>query len=331
MAKCNIQVLLDEPTRIYVAGEEIKGHVQVDTDGDVKCDALTIVLEANVSGKGNGTSKEVEKIEAFVGKWVGQSRHQYPFSFRVPEDARPYHGTLLNVSYQVHARADVPWALDPKDSAPVGIAYPDDTVLEYSWDDEAVRKGKNPGCFYVPLVMLLLGGVGMVGAELTRSDLAPVTLVLFILGCIGVLLFGRGWMATKRLGSVELSFEMGAGGGYRVAEDKDAFFVVVKTGTSKSVTAITADLRVLEQVVRGSGSNRRTYSHPLFKSSVTLEKAQEGVYRGRIILPVDGECPPTITFRDNTVVWQVAARVDIPNWPDWTKRVAIHAAPKRRV
>lgn len=329
MAKCNLLVLLDEPERVYFPGDDIKGHVQVETDSECKCKSLDVVFQVSTSGKGNRATVTLDKTQEFVGTWFGQAKHRYPFSFRVPDDARPYHGTLLNVSYQVHARADIPWAIDPKDDATVNITYPNETTLDYGWDEEKVKKNANPGCFYAVLTVFLFSLVVLaLGVTEEPGILAPTLMFVLFTGIVAVFL-GRGWMATKRLGSVELGFQTGTGGGYRVVEDKDAFFVVVKVDSAKAVTTMTANLKVMERVVRGSGSNRRTFTHPLFESDVTLEKAEEGVYRGRIVLPAQGECPPSITFRDNRVVWEVFTRVDIPNWPDWTKRVDLLVSPKR--
>lgn len=330
MAKCNLLVVLDEPQRVYYPGEEITGHVQVETDGECKCKSLDVVFEASTSGKGNRATVTLEKSQEFVGTWIGQAQHRYPFSFRVPDDARPYHGTLLTVSYQIHARADIPWAIDPKDNVSVNIAYPVDTTMDYGWDEEKVKANASPGCFYAVLAVFLFSVAVLVfGMSEEPGILAPTLMFSIFTGIVAIFL-GRGWMATKRLGSVELGFQMGTGGGYRVAEDKDAFFVLVKLDSDTSVTAITSQLKVMERVVRGSGSNRRTYTHPLFESDVTLEKAQDGLFRGRVILPEEGACPPSITFRDNRVVWEVFTRVDIPNWPDWTKRAELQATPKRR-
>ena len=328
MARCDIQVQLDEPERVYFPGEEIKGRVRVQTDEECKCKSLDIVFEVNAFGKGNRASLELDKTQEFVGKWIGQTENHYPFSFRVPDDARPYHGTLLNVTYQVHARADIPWAFDPKDSALVAIGYPSDGALTYGWDEEKVKKNMGIGCFYGSLAVFLHCAAALVLSE--GSGVLATALMMAVVSGLGALFWGRTWLAAKRLGSVHLGFQMGSGGGYRVAEDKDAFFVVVKLDSASAVTGITAELRVMERVVRGSGSNQTTHTHPLFESNVTLEEAEEGLYRGRIILPAEGECPPSITFRDNRVVWEVFTRVDIPNWPDWTQRVDLQVSPKPR-
>lgn len=329
MAKCDIQVILDEPQRVYLPGETVTGKVYVETDAECRCDSLDVVLQERAFGKGNSRSHALEKSQEFVGKWAAQSRHEYPFSFRVPDEARPYHGTLLNVVYEVHARADIPWAIDPKASATVTVSYPNEGALQYAWDEEKVKKGANPGCFYVPLLLLLGGAAWMAFGLVAEPSAVPIACVPLTIGFFGVLIFGRKWLAEQRLGSIQLGFEMGSGGGYRVAEDADAFFVIVRTGSGKSITGVTSELKVYEQVVRGSGSNRRSYSHPLFESSVTLEQSAEGVYRGRMTLPAQGECPPTITLPDNRIIWKVSTRVDIPNWPDWTQKAELDVTPKR--
>lgn len=319
------ELLLDEPERAYFPGDEFRGSLLVETEEKCSCNGLDITFEVSAGGKGNRNSKTLGSVQVASCTWLNETQYRYPFSFRIPDDARPYHGTLLSVSYNVYARGDIPWAVDATDGIPIKISYPNEGLLTYDWDEDAVKKGRSPWFFYVSLLLFLVGVLAMTYVQIEGSSYAPAAFITFVLGSIGLMFFAREWLSAKRLGSVEVGFEMGS---EHVSEDKDAFFVVIKAKSTSSIAGISADLKVHEQVVSGSGSSREYHSHPLFESSVRLEKAEEGVYRGRMILPADGECPPSIVFASNSVDWQVTAHVDIPNWPDWTRCVDLIVTPR---
>ena len=69
MSKCDLSIIIDEPDRLYDAGETISGRVLVDVSEPVKCDGLTLVQLWQTHGRGNTEGSEQAVETLFVGEW----------------------------------------------------------------------------------------------------------------------------------------------------------------------------------------------------------------------------------------------------------------------
>lgn len=119
MAKCDLTIEFDTPRERYHPGDEVSGHVVVQTDDSVRCDGLVAELLWKTHGRGNSTSGDAETVELFQGEWVGSTHMRYAFRFTLPAGPVTYNGHYLNVGWFVRARADIPWKIDPKAEAEV--------------------------------------------------------------------------------------------------------------------------------------------------------------------------------------------------------------------
>jgi len=120
----------------------------------------------------------------------------------------------------------------------------------------------------------------------------------------------------------------GGKGSYREADRADRLrceVVVERAGTVLS--AVIVSLEVREEVVRGSGTNKKTYRHPYFTSEVRLAPGAPGVYRGDLPLPAPGSAPYSFTAPSNELRWEVTVDVDVTDWPDWRERFVLDARP----
>ncbi len=114
-----LRVVLDKTS--YAVGEPIRGLVEVENDKDCKCTALHVWAKWHTHGRGNTARGEAEKLELFQGMWTAGDHPSYPFQLPPLLGPLTYHGTELNVDWEVHATADVPWAIDPKGDAPLTL------------------------------------------------------------------------------------------------------------------------------------------------------------------------------------------------------------------
>jgi len=121
MAKCDLTIEIDDNRTTYLPGDQVSGSVVVVTDGDIKCDDLSIELNWATHGKGNTARGSDPSQTLFTGNWSSGVVQRYPFSFTLPDGPVTYHGKYLNVGWFVRARADVPWKIDPKAEAEIAL------------------------------------------------------------------------------------------------------------------------------------------------------------------------------------------------------------------
>lgn len=313
MAACKLRIELDEPSRTRVGGEPVAGVVVVSSDKDVQCKGLTVASNWGTHGRGNIARGEVERKELFKGEWLAGQEYRYPFSLASASWPPTYYGHHLNVSHFVEARADVPWALDPKVTeefrviareTPDNLAPVDNTVKHSHW------------------IGWLVGTV-IVGLLLTA--VVPLALIAMPLAAIG---FGGYWffftfLPRQITGDVSLSVEPAAIEPGQTLRGSCEF--TPKRNTT--INGITWTVRCAEICVSGSGSNRTTHTHEVLTKTHRLMEPG-ALQAGRrhhfdFSFDVPASAPPSMAFTDNNISWNSELRIDIPSWPDWTKKVPL--------
>ena len=117
MSKCHIWIEIDDPDRVYHPGDTVGARVHVDVDEDVTCDGLEVTRQWSTHGRGNAEAGDTRFKRLFSGEWKAGTTHSYRVEFVIPNGPYSYHGHYLNVDWYVRARADIPWAFDPKAEA----------------------------------------------------------------------------------------------------------------------------------------------------------------------------------------------------------------------
>lgn len=134
MAKCDLTIELDTPREVFHPGDEVSGHVVVQTDDSVRCDGLTVELLWSTHGRGTTTAGEAESLHLFDGEWVGSTTMRYAFRFTLPAGPVTYNGHYLNVGWFLRARADIPWKIDPKAEIEIALAAGDEDHQAVDWE-----------------------------------------------------------------------------------------------------------------------------------------------------------------------------------------------------
>jgi len=316
MPRCDLRLTLDRGQGPYRIGETITGVVEVDASERVKCDGLKVRLQRWTHGKGNRDVGDLLIGDLFVGTWEA-GEYRYPFELTIPESARPYRGTLMNVEHRVTVDADIPWAFDPEASIDVAITPPDPTPLtvarENPTEEVETVGGSCLGCsafFWV----LGLGALAVAGGD---DDAFPMSVILCALGFVSTVFAVRRILSERALGAVRMRITQPQSGGYRDAERR-GLLVSLGVKSSANVKRMLARLVVREEATSGSGSNRRTHRHALWTREGDLRETEEaGWYAVELELPEPGAVEPSFSTGSNQLVWEVRFEVDIADRPDW--------------
>lgn len=362
MAKCDLTIHLEDEQEVYRPGDVVKGYVEVRADAEVQCNGLTVGCRWKTHGKGNADRGESISQDVFQGTWRAGAVQRYPFAIELPGGPYTYHGHYVNVAWEVHAQADIPWAFDPKAEREIVLeAHPeqppewltavgDSRMLPYDLQqtakgepiEEASRSSKRfgnilgLGCLLVVGVPMIIGlfVAGSYALRFAQGDLSAdqglpavvFTLVLAaILGGLAVKLF-RNLLARKKVGQVDFDLEPRL---LRRGDETRIRLSCQPREETELVTA-TARLRAREKAVRGSGTNKRSFRHVVYEEETEIalgRTLQAGLpFRAEGTIKIPADAPPSFLGGSNRLQWTVALRLDIARWPDWeeTRSIVVH-------
>ena len=344
MSKCDLTITLDRNPPRYVPGEKVTGRLHVDVKEACRCDALTVELLWRTHGKGNQdtATSSTEPVGAF--DWTPGESHEHPFSFTMPQGPVSYHGHIVNVDWYVAARADVPWAIDPKTEQDLLLlpapaksvaseAYrggPRRTAQPHIIGDRA-RKDS-------PKVRLLVVAVAIAffsvffGSELVVDGSPNWILFGFLavfLGFCAKIVWNdvRNFAAKQKVGQITIETDP-------VVATRGEPLHVRATFTPRSdgrLNRIWATLEGAEVAISGSGTNKTTHRHKL--ESVEAEMTGAMAFRRNEAidlecnLSVPSDAPPSFRSNENRVEWRVIVHLDIDAWPDLEDDVEIDVHP----
>jgi hypothetical protein len=346
MSKCDLTITLDREPPHYAPGEKVSGKLTVGVNEPCRCDALTVDLLWRTHGKGNkdaGTPNH-ELLGTF--DWTPGEMHEHAFSFTLPQGPVSYHGHIVNVDWYAEARADVPWAIDPKaqqdllllplparsEASAAYRAGPRRVAQPHVIGDRARKDSPKVKIFVV--VVMLAFFLFFFGSQLVVDGSPNVILMGFfvvLLGFSAKILWSdvRNFAAKQKVGELKIETdpaEATRGESLRVR----AWFVPRSEGRVKRVWAT---LQGEEVAISGSGTNRTTHRHPLGKVESEMCGAMAFVREQPIDLVCELRVPedaaPSFRSGDNRVEWSVVVHVDIEGWPDLEQAVEIDVYPSR--
>ncbi len=362
MAKCDLTLHLDGEKTSFRPGDIVRGTLEVRVDKDAKCNELKVGLRWRTHGKGNSVSEEIASQVLFQGDWTAGATWTGRFELRIPS-AGPftYNGHYLNVAWEVFARADIPWAIDPKTE--IEILLEPDPEADPDWIAAAGSSHHVPkdfkekvlgpestvkpsggcagnalgiGCLLLlfgPMVFFLGAGITR-GAAWARGDLSLGEALPWMFGAVAVLavfIFAtfkviRNVIAKKKLGRVDFQIEPRL---VRAGQDLSVRIGCKPEGSTELLGA-TARIVATETVVRGTGTNKSTYRQVVYEKDFEISGAKSlaaGLpYQDGVSIPIPADAPPSFYASDNKLTWNVEARLDIARWPDWVdhEEILVH-------
>ena len=324
MSKCELTINFERDDRQYSTGERVTGTVMVQVNQDVNCQALKVSGLWRTHGRGNRAQGEYDSQILASGQWRSGQMYEFPFQIAVPDYPLTYRGNFLNVDHYVSVRVDVPWAFDPK--AEEEFLLLPAANRHYAAALPAAQPGAaaNAGN---PVVATIIGIVFVVIGLISAIFTCGISLIFAAIG-LAILGFGlRRTLAEQRLGMVEVS-------GLPIVctpNTKVPFEINFTPKKSGKINGINVQILGDEVCVSGSGSNRRTHTHNLWKQPVLLQAPQElragEPVRIRATIDVPETTAYSVDLSDNKIVWKARIQIDIPKWPDWVKEELLHIIP----
>lgn len=305
----------------------MRGRLEVDAKDNFKLNDLTLSLGWNTSGRGNTASAEIDTRSLFQGQLSAGSKTSYPFEFTLPYGPASYHGELLNVDWRLKARADVPWAIDPKaeqdfilDVSEGGSgAYNPGPRFRTTSSRMAARNARAKITVAVIIIMTIIG-LGATWFTAGQDFALPMLifdLVFFVIAAFLLLRMLAKKSAQKALGSygVRLDPSDPAPG------DKFRAILSLQPGKTIKLNAVTWTIIGQEIVISGSGTNRNTYRKKVVVIEQAAQLGNDTVHAGesrKIItdLQLPSDTPYSFGAADNSLEWTLKLHVDIPRSPD---------------
>ena len=327
MARCEIEVRLDDPRAVFRQGETITGQVVVRVDEPVRGGRLTLACEWFTFSEGNPERAAPIQTELFRGEWA-PGEHAYEFAIVAPPGPLSLTSVPLSLDWHVVAQAEQTGA--PPASAEAGFvlaARPGASLTDpFYFGPQHPPKGVSGsnqreemslGSMFVIVVFAL----SVVSVALTH----PVLLLL--VAPVGLALL-TDRMVRGKIGRPELRVSPPLTG----RGDTIEFVIVFEPSGRVRCDELYAELRADAVVTAGYGKSERVTRSPVYTQRLPLRIAGGVMRRGRryetkvrFVVPEDGPC--TFSGVSNRIEWVVAAYASIPRWPDWSDRCAFVVRP----
>ncbi len=313
MAKCNLSLEIANPKEQYVPGDTVDVIVHVDTTDSVQCKDLALELGWRTHGTGNRDIGTALTQTLFAGQWSPGEDESYRAQVTIPELSAgfpaTYHGRHINVDWHLQARADIPWAIDPKAEARIFVSPNTQDVPDYEypgiWPTEPVKLAGNSGCLVALMIFTTVGGT----VALFYHPLVAVA--CYVVAAIALAFVLKEKALRERIGEV----------GFGVSPDRPAIggelhgFVQISPPGRLDMESVTMTLTGTEVAVSGSGTQQSTHRHVTFTQSAT-QAEHHTIESGDLLeldfpfqVPVDQ--PPSFKADNNRVEWALSMEVTV--------------------
>lgn len=322
MSRCTLSVELEPRSTPWKGGETLRGVVIAEVNQDVRCEGLHVTLGWRAHGRGNREEEEDQSAMVFRGAWTAGRRYRYPFTMTLPPSPVSYRGTVLSLGWWVRARAELPWAIDPKA----------ETDLELVRGAEAPVPKAPPYAELQPALSLLSQGQGlivagmsgcmgtaMLGVSAAMVAMGELGALLFVAVSLGMLAYGaskarapvRALRSANRFSDITLTAEpmcLRAG-------EPCTLTISLTPKQSLQLEEASVELAYLESATSGSGTNTTTHRHREAVQTFPLEApaampAGEALTRTlTVTLPAD--LAPTLWAQSNRLSWMLRLRARI--------------------
>lgn len=328
MSNCSLTIVLDQADRHYRVGDTITGKVIVIVDEQVTCKGLTLQNSWKTHGRGNIDSGDAVKKTLFSGTWF-PGKYEYAFTIDAEEFPLSYHGNYLNIDWYLQARADIPWAIDPKCKVDYLLTRGESDVV--STGPVRFRPQINPArnkiqstptpfwgiVALTPLIIAMVMILDLFRGEAVWDGTWIVSILFLLTGLITTYAYVSRVMVHRKLGDISCVVspqQIVPGGDVAVS-------VGFRPKSNGLLNSISFTVTGKEVVSSGSGSNRKTYRNTFFNETFILKgqcdfRAGKRLYEEKkCTLPIN--MGQSFKSNNNEIRWTVTTHIDIDSWPDW--------------
>jgi len=324
--KESLRIEFDRPDRAYRFGEIVRGIVRVDRARSEQCRAIRLVRFWGTHGKGNEERGDPTVTVLHAGPLRDRGPHVFEFEFPAPPGPFTYRGHFLNVEQYVEVQLDLPWARDPRIREEYVLLPGRPFAAPAALLDSPEHEARN----IIPGIGAVLGtGALFVGLSMASAS-QPIGF-LFLLGGVVLFLPALKKLSDRRLGEAKAFLSSV----FPTPGEEVGVEVKVSPGKLTRLNRALVELTAKERCVSGSGSSRTTHRHEVFSKRwtisgpMTLEGGSTRVLNGSFRVPEDA--PPSFRGKSNKLLWEARVRLDIPNWPDWVKRIQLVVWPQENL
>ena len=329
MSRCDIQVTFNKGERIFAVGEEVSGVINIKANKSTVCHAVHIVWQWRTHGRGNtakGMANEV--IEYVSGNELDEGKeYNFPFTFPAPNGPLTYRGHYLNIDWYLSARVDARGPFDPKGEEEFLLlpTIGKEVSLGPAYSTKLNSKVMG-GCGLIfSSIFLVVGLIWIIISLLTDTPFF-VTLFgapFFVIGLFLVYRDLRNSLALNKLGNIEVTLDER----HFVPGEVLNCQVIFTPKTALDLKHVVCKIHGKEQVIRGSGTDKTTYTHNLYEQEETkLEDARFSAGEKveiKIEFTIPEDAAYTFAAVDNKLFWEVTVTIDVKGWPNWVQSYPI--------
>ena len=334
-AEVELRIELDKPTRRYLPGEEVSGHVIVSAMESVDCKRLRAKLEwvyMNCVDPGPQKFGTVASCDLFRGQWQPGSEVRYPFVLVAPRTPLTYRGKKVSVFLRVVAEADIPYKIDVRsDKQGVDVVASPEGGIDLSWGSLASDSPFSCALLWVAFCGGMCGLAGWLTTGWVAVLLVAGGIVFGVTGLFAALApWSKTWPEFK-MGPVQIALAHAAGGDYRTNHDDRYLNVQLTLNPDVAVGTAEAVLEVREKdVVASKEDSEKSWRENILvaTTSTALRSTQPGSYEGRILLPPASKGLYSFQLSHVTrLVWELHCRVQFAEGPDYHRVIELKALP----
>ena len=208
-------------------------------------------------GRGNIDIGSEDSVIIYQGDWRAGHRATYAFEVPISEWPPTYHGHHLNIEHFVEARANIPWAFDPKASQPFQMHS---TKHQGSGKKSSYKQG---GFNWIGLLFAFAALAFFFNAGPSLLNLSSIG--VWFLGGIGLLCPGL-LIIRSVLPQMGFGISLGGVGRGKLLLRRNHWGHDLDLTPEIGADQWDSDDRFgREKCVSGSGSNRRTHRHTLYE------------------------------------------------------------------
>ncbi|MDO5498071.1 MAG: hypothetical protein Q4F67_00130 [Propionibacteriaceae bacterium] len=98
----------------FVVGQEVAGVVTWDPRNVTRARSFQIAVRWRTEGRGDRDEGTIARVDIPLPEGPPAAVTKYPFRFAIPpEGPVTYFGRLIRIIWEVEARVDIEWAIDP--------------------------------------------------------------------------------------------------------------------------------------------------------------------------------------------------------------------------